>query len=77
MLGGARPDRLTPESRYSTMPINAIHLVEKESRKVKELEKFPPNPRQPRRWLRFFATFPCNLIVLSQGKCSLNMLAHR
>ena len=36
-----------------------------------------PNPRQPRRWLRFFATFPCNLIALLQDKCSLNMFVHR
>jgi hypothetical protein len=38
---------------------------------------FPPNPRQLRRWLRFFAIFPCHLIVLSYDKYALNMFVKR
>jgi hypothetical protein len=37
-------------------------------RKIKELEQVQPNPRQPWRALRFFATFSCKFMVLSEDK---------
>jgi hypothetical protein len=64
-LGAQGLMKFTPESRYSAMH----SFGEKESRKIKELEHVPPDRREPRLWLRFFAIFPCNLVVLSYDKC--------
>jgi hypothetical protein len=40
-LGVARPDRFTPGSRESAGPTKASILVEKESRKIRELQDAP------------------------------------
>ena len=36
-----------------------------------------PNPHHPRRFLRFFATFPCNLSLTPQDKYPLKMFVQR
>jgi hypothetical protein len=76
MLGGARLN--SPRNRGKVVSWEMQSFAGKGITQNQRVGTFPNRIRaKPRRWLRFFATFPCNLIVLSQDKWSLNMFVHR